>query len=126
MVTGIMAKYSQPELATRSLQGIRSLERKYTAERLEKACSMAVRHQGFNYFSVKSILEKKLDRLQVQKEKKSASVNQIQSPPANSSPSPSSAIHSNIRGKSYYAKPLFPLLQTPNPNDTGKGGMESC
>jgi transposase len=124
MVTGIMAKYSQPELATRSLQGIRSLERKYTAERLEKACSMAVRHQGFNYFSVKSILEKKLDLLQVQKEKKSTSVNLLQSPQTDSSPS--TALHSNIRGKSYYAKPLFPLLQTPNPNDTGKGGMESC
>jgi transposase len=125
LMTGIIAKYSQPELATRSLQGIRSLERKYTAERLEKACSMAVRHQGFNYFSVKSILEKKLDLLQVQKEKKSISVNQILSPPANSS-SPSVSTHSNIRGKSYYAKPLFPLLQAPNPNDTGKGGTESC
>jgi len=124
LVAGIMAKYSQPELATRSLQGIRSLERKYTAERLEKACSMAVRHQGFNYYSVKSILEKKLDLLQVQKDKKCApGVNLLLNPPANASPS--AAVHSNIRGKSYYAKPLFP---SPSPlnTKTGKGGTESC
>lgn len=125
MVGGMIPKYSHPELATRSLQGIRSLEQKYSPERLEKASSMAVRHQVFSYYSVKSILEKKLDLLQVQKEKKSASVNQLLSTQLYSSSSPSSAIHSNIRGKSYYAKPLFPT-SSHQESKTEKGGKESC
>lgn len=102
LVTGMMAKYSPPELATRSLQGIRSLERKYSPERLEKACSMAVRHQGFSYFSVKSILEKKLDMLQAQREKKLSP--EGQSTLGSSITSPLlMATHTNIRGKKYYA-----------------------
>jgi len=123
LVAGMITKYPQPELATRSLQGIRSLERKYTAERLEKACSMAVRHQGFKYYSVKSILEKKLDLLQLQKEKKSAPVHQLLNPQLNSSPS--ATTHSNIRGKSYYAKPLFPSSSLSTVT-TKKGGNEPC
>ena len=112
LITGIISKYSQPELATRSLQGIRYLGKKYSTERLEKACSMAVRHQGFNYYSVKSILEKKLDLYQMQKEKnqvkgKSSSLILPSQQGNHQDDSLGKAIHSNIRGKSYYADTLF-------------------
>jgi len=111
LVTGIMAKYAQPELATRSLQGIRYLGKEYSTERLEKACSIAVRHQGFNYYSVKSILEKKLDLYQTQKEKNQAKGKSSSSIlPSHQEENKNSAsgkvIHSNIRGKSYYADTL--------------------
>jgi len=126
LITGIISKYSQPELATRSLQGIRYLGKKYSTERLEKACSMAVRHQGFNYYSVKSILEKKLDLYQTQKEKgkgkkqsigKSAAVplSLNQAKHQDDASGNRNAIHSNIRGKSYYAHSLFSSSEKESP-----------
>ncbi|MBN2422482.1 IS21 family transposase [Candidatus Woesearchaeota archaeon] len=48
---------------TRPCMGILSLSKKYSAERVEKACSRALYYDTVRYMSIKNILEKNLDFL---------------------------------------------------------------
>jgi hypothetical protein len=64
-----------------------SLSKRYGAERLERACARALRARAANYQSVKSILAKGLDGLEI--------------PHEEPSPVPT---HENVRGSGYYTK----------------------
>jgi transposase len=90
MVAGIMSSRAHPEQGFRSCFGLLRMSRQYGAERLEKACSRAVRVKAFSYKSVKSILENGLDN---------------ESPLDGSSlPQRTAGYHENVRGASYYER----------------------
>jgi transposase len=74
-----------PEQGYRSCLGIISLEKRFGAERLEAAALRALDIQARNYPSVKSILEKGLDRV-----------------PVPTAPEREPILHTNIRGSGYY------------------------
>ena len=80
-----MNRREHPEQAYRSCLGILRLGTKYGEDRLEAACSRAVSWGAFSYKSVKSILEKELDKLKPE-EKVPFRLPE----------------HENIRGASYY------------------------
>ena len=71
----------------RSALGVIRLERKYSAERLEAACTRAVRLKLYRFQSVKSMLQSGLDR----------------QPLAELLLMPSPVTHENLRGPGYYA-----------------------
>jgi transposase len=83
-----------PEQGFKSCQGILTLVKVYSAERVERASYRALFYQGYNLCDMRSILEQGLDKesLHVPKEKENQIVTQIQSN------------HKNIRGESYYAQ----------------------
>lgn len=85
MAQEIFNTAAHPAQGLRSCQGLVSLERKHTAKRLEAACSRAVFYQTFYYKSVKSILQKGLDRVPTTE-------------PLEEKP----LTHANIRGANYY------------------------
>jgi transposase len=83
----IMNSRKHPEQGYRSCMGIMRLGKQYSPQRLEAACRRAVAVRGYSYKSVRSILEKGLDKL----------------PLPDSVPTPDAAIeHNNIRGSEYY------------------------
>ena len=82
----ILDKKQHPEQSYKSCLGILSLEKKYTRERLIKACTMALDFGVYNYKIVQNILEKELD------------INPINS----EEEVPEIPIHQNIRGENYY------------------------
>lgn len=87
MVQELMQRRAHPEQAYRACLGILRLGGKYGAERLEAASSRAINLGAFSYKSVKSILQKGLDRT-VPEEKDTTSLPE----------------HDNIRGSTYYQK----------------------
>ena len=87
LVERILASRPHPEQGYRSCLGLLSLSKRYSPERLEKASYRALTLGAANYKSVKSILEKGLDRLAVQE--------------AGEEPAPRS--HEHVRGAQYYA-----------------------
>lgn len=86
MVETIMGTRRHPEQGFRSCLGILRLEKAHSRERLEAACTRAVAIGSYNYRSVKSILEKELDR----------------QPLPEASPDRQPIVHENIRGRGYY------------------------
>jgi transposase len=86
-VVQMLAGKVHPQQAFRSCMGVISLGKTYTAERLEAACARALRFRATGYRSVKTILEKGLDR---------------EEPGAQASPDGHSS-HANVRGADYYA-----------------------
>jgi transposase len=85
MIEKVLESWQYPEQAFKSCLGILSLAKKYGNDRLNLACSRALR---FNYYSgkaVKNILEKGLDK--------------IQEEVITTEPLPE---HKNIRGENYY------------------------
>jgi hypothetical protein len=74
-----------PEMGYRSCLGIMRLGQRYPAERLETASQRAVATGACSYHSVKSILERSLDR-------------QALATPPSSPP----VTHANLRGASYF------------------------
>ena len=84
----VMEGRRHPEQGYRSCLGILRLSQKYTPERLEKACLRALKIRGHSYKSVKSILERSLDKQPI--------------PEAAPSLDPVAAQHENIRGPEYY------------------------
>jgi transposase len=88
LVETMLAEKPHPEMAYRSALGVISLSRKYGPERVEAACTRAVRLKICRYQSVKSILAVGLDR---------------QPLPQLVAPSPP-VEHANIRGADYYAE----------------------
>ena len=62
VVKHILESKPHPEQGYRSCLGLLRLGRRYSAERLEAACSRAIAINAFSYRSVKSILENGLDK----------------------------------------------------------------
>jgi transposase len=87
----IMAERPHPEQGYRSCMGLIGLGRRYGNDRLESAAKRAIDLQAHSYPSVKSILERGLDRQSTAE------------PTALALP----VEHANIRGASYYADSLF-------------------
>jgi transposase len=87
----IMAEKPHPEQGYRSCMGLIGLGRRYGKERLEAAGQRAIHLQAHSYPSVKSILERGLDRQNV----------------IESAPLAPPVEHANIRGAAYYAGSLF-------------------
>ena len=87
LVENILTSKPHPEMGYRSALGVIRLERKYGAERLEAACTRAVRLKLYRFQSVKSMLQSGLDRQPL--------------PELLLMPSP--VTHENLRGPGYYA-----------------------
>jgi transposase len=85
VVENILARKAYPEHGFRSCMGIISLAKRYSEERLEKACERALTIKGVSYRSIKSILEHNLDQHPLPL--------QIDLLPV---------VHENIRGSNYY------------------------
>ena len=87
LVQGILDGRPHPEMGFRSCVGIIRLEKHYGKERLEAACTRALAIQATSYRSVRSILEKGLDRL----------------PLPSAAPPPPPDVHGNVRGGAFYS-----------------------
>jgi transposase len=87
LVTRIMENRPHPEQGFRSCLGIIRLAKRYSPERLEKACIRALTINGHSYKSVQSILKNGLDQQPLLFEQSE----ETQSPD-----------HPNIRGRHYY------------------------
>lgn len=85
MVMEIMQRRPHPEQGFRSCLGLLRLGKRYSPERLEKACQRAVAIGAYTYKNVESILKNGLDRQALL-----------------TAPKPRAAVHSNIRGAHYY------------------------
>ena len=83
----VLDHYSYPEQAYKSCLGILNLGKKYSNERLEKACIRALHYGKYSYRTVENILIRKLDKLDEAEEKDT----QLKLP-----------LHDNIRGADYY------------------------
>lgn len=88
LIERILQNKPHPEMGYRSCLGILSLSKKYSAQRLEAAAQRALDLRSPTYRSVKSILDKGLDRL----------------PWAPPEEEVTPLHHHNIRGSQYYAK----------------------
>lgn len=82
----IIASRAHPEQGFRACMGIKRLGEVYGTGRLEAACQRALALQSPSYKSVKSILDKGLDR----------------KPLPNAAPQPPPIEHENVRGADYY------------------------
>lgn len=85
LVTEIMQRRSHPEQGFRSCLGVIRLGKRYTPERLEKACERAVAIGAYTFKNVESILKNGLDRQ-----------------PLLPAQNPQTISHPNIRGRHYY------------------------
>jgi transposase len=83
----IMGSKPHPELGYRACFGVLRLAGRFTQERLESACHRAVALNACSYRSIRSMLERGLDR---------------QNAEAIKAPSIYSVIHGNVRGADYY------------------------
>ncbi len=81
----LMDQYNHPEIAYRACLGIIGLGKRYDNVRLENACERAIRLGAVSYRSLKSILEKGLDKIKVGLEQQDLFLD-----------------HENVRGKNYY------------------------
>jgi transposase len=90
LVERIMQKNKHPEQGYRSCLGLLSLAKRFPNERLEMACLRALTINSLSYRSVKSILEKGLDKVEIIEQ------DQLATPK-----------HSNIRGSEYYQSRLL-------------------
>lgn len=81
----ILKSKQHPEQAYKICMGILGLEKRYSKERLNKACKIAIDFHNYSYKGIKNILENGLE---------DNSVDQYQTLP----------VHKNIRGNQYYQK----------------------
>lgn len=81
----VLEHSTYPEQAYKSCLGILNLAKKYTEQRLEKACARGELYGKYSYRTIDRILVLKLDQLEENKEQ------QLQLP-----------LHDNIRGAGYY------------------------
>jgi len=91
LVAALLAEKPHPEMGYRAALGVISLSRKYGPERVEAACTRAVRMKVHRYQSVKSILASGLDPEPLPQ--------LIVRPPVE---------HANIRGADYYGDDTKP------------------
>jgi transposase len=85
LVEGIISRRQHPEQGYRACLGIIRLAKKYSHERLEAACQRACMLKAYSYRSVRSILEKGLDKQPLSRPER-----------------PLVLEHENIRGSSYF------------------------
>jgi transposase len=88
LVQAILEERPHPEMGYRSCLGILKLARKYGAERLEKACTRAVRVRARSYRHVATMLEKGLESAPL--------------PSEDSAKTTLPLVHENLRGRDYY------------------------
>lgn len=90
LVAHLLHQKAYPELGYRACLGLLSLAKKYSKERLEAACTIAVANRAMTQKSVRNILITKLDL----------------APAGKASPNKKSAqqlpLHENVRGSGYY------------------------
>ncbi|WP_419660979.1 IS21 family transposase [Desulfosarcina variabilis] len=87
LVTEIMQRKKHPEQGFRSCLGVMRLGKRYSPQRLEKACERAVAIGAYTFKNVESILKNGLDQTPLIQQTKSRSIS-----------------HPNIRGSRYYNK----------------------
>ena len=87
LIAIILRSRAHPQQGFRSCLGIMHLGKSYTDERLEAACRRALHLGATSYKSVKSILDKDLDRLPL---------------PETDETTNEPIVHPNIRGAGYY------------------------
>jgi hypothetical protein len=80
----IMEHREHPEHGYRSCLGLIRLSKLYPPERVEQACLRALDLKAYNYKSVKSLLERGMEKLNPEAKQKII------------------PLHSNVRGKNYY------------------------
>ena len=104
VVEKIMALRDHPQQGFRACRGLIRLGEKYSSGRLELACRRALAIRGPSYRTVKSILMGGLEALPLPED-----------PPSNS---PTTPVHKNVRGSSYYqtSKSDDTSLPTPLPS----------
>ena len=85
LMDAIMEHRAHPEHGFRSCLGIIRLSKTYSPERVEQACTRALEIKAYNYRSVKSLLERGLDKVTCTDEKKKII-----------------PLHTNVRGNTYY------------------------
>lgn len=86
VITCLLERRLHPAQGYRSCLGVLRLAKEYGNERLERACERALLIQAISYKSIRSILQKGIDRL----------------PPPEPPTDPPSHHHENIRGSKYY------------------------
>lgn len=91
LVEQIMLSRSHPQQGFRSCLGIMRLGERFGGERLEAACGRALAIGGLSYKSVKSILDRGLDREPLPEPQEAAPIE-----------------HDNVRGASYYSGEVTP------------------
>lgn len=89
IIEELLRRRAYPEQAYRSCAGVLTLAKGYGADRLERACQRALYYQATSYRLVRSILERALDRLELEATTPSAQSTTL-------------AQHENIRGASAY------------------------
>ena len=87
LVERILLRRNPVQQSYRSCLGILQLAKRYDKDRLERACHRALVFQGTSYKSVKSILEKGLDRVAWEEEPELEIME---------------SAHDNVRGSEYY------------------------
>jgi len=95
VIEQILTRRPHPEQGYRSCLGILRLSDQYTQQRLEAAAQRACVMDAYSYRSIKSMLEKQLDRVPAEKA---------------AAPRPP-VVHGNIRGADYYKSPKPPTVQ---------------
>lgn len=86
LIEAILKSRSHPHQGFHSCLGLRRLAGTYGTERLEAACRRALRIQGLSYKSVRSILQRGLDRQE----------------PRDQPAAAKAVAHDNVRGSTYY------------------------
>lgn len=86
LMEAIMEHREHVEHGYRSCLGLLRLAKLYPSERVEQACRRALDLQAYNYKSVKSLLERGLEKMSAEEKQKII------------------PLHANIRGKSYYGE----------------------
>jgi len=94
LVQHMLARKKHPEQAYRSCLGLLNLSRQYDAPRLDQACQRAVKINSPYIRSVKSILKKAMDQLDLPLDE--------QNTDAHSNEETKTSDHDNIRGPEYY------------------------
>lgn len=91
----ILCKTAYPEQAYRSCTGVLSFAKRYTAERLENACLRALYYNHISATLIKSILDRELDRINLEDENIPILNLQTENRPI-------IPLHENIRGAKSY------------------------
>jgi transposase len=91
VVTEIMARREHPQQGFRACLGILRLAKKHGDDRIEAACKRAVVYAAFSYKSIKSMLDRGLDKLTLSDD---------------SAPLRAPVQHVNIRGPRYFTGPV--------------------
>lgn len=86
LMEAIMEHRDHPEHGYRSCLGLIRLSKLYPSERVEQACRRALDLQAYNYKSVKSLLERGLEKMTAEAKQKII------------------PLHANVRGTSYYGE----------------------